>query len=81
MVHGRHEAVAHREGSGTYDERLEVPWPPPGSRIAWMRSEGVMPVEVVVYDVAARKVVFTGPAGPSVWPEFDTSRPRPRSRC
>ena len=34
-----------------------------------------MPAEVVVYDVATRKVVFTAPAGPSVWPDFDISQP------
>jgi hypothetical protein len=62
-------------GRGTYDERLEVPTAATGSRIAWMRSQGTMPVEVVVYDVATRKVVFTAPAGASVWPDFDTSRP------
>ena len=63
------------KGSGTYDERLEVPTAATGSRIAWLRSEGTMPDEVVVYDVATRKVVFTGPAGASVWPDFDTSQP------
>jgi hypothetical protein len=62
-------------GNWTYVARLSVPTAATGSRIAWMRSEGVMPVEVVVYDVATRKVVFTAPAGAGVWPEFDSRHP------
>ena len=63
------------KGSGTYDERLEVVTAATGSRIAWLRSEGFMPAEVIVYDVATRAIVFTAPAGQSVWPDFDVSQP------
>jgi hypothetical protein len=63
------------KGRGTYDEGLEVVTAATGSRVAWLRSKGTMPVEVVVYDVASRKVVFTAPAGQAAWPDFDTSQP------
>ena len=40
-----------------------------------MRYDGEMPVELVVYDAATRKEVLNEPAGPSVWPYFDTTQP------
>lgn len=63
------------QGSRRSDDRTNVAAAATGSLVAWLRREGRLPVEVVVYDAATHKVVFTAPAGASVWPDYDTSQP------
>ena len=62
-------------GTGSYNEGYEVASAAVGSRVAWVRYDGAIPVELVVYDLASRQEVFNEPAGPSVWPDFDSKQP------
>ena len=63
-------------GIGSYHEAYEPVAAAVGSRIAYLRIEDMLPVSVVVYDVASREVLLEEPAGPSVWPDFDLTQPQ-----
>lgn len=60
-------------GIGSYSEGYEAKSAAVGSRVAWVRYDGGMPVELVVHDVGTDEEVLTEPAGPSVWPDYDTT--------
>lgn len=62
-------------GTGSYNEGYEAKSAADSSLIAWVRHEGELPIEVVVYDAATQQVVLREPAGPSVWPEHDPNVP------
>jgi hypothetical protein len=63
-------------GTGSYSEGYEAKTAAVGNRVAWLRYDGEQPVAVVEYDVASGEEVFNEPAGPAVWPDFDTTQPQ-----
>jgi hypothetical protein len=62
-------------GPGSYHEVYEPVTAALGSRIGYLTSDGTQPLSLVVHDVASGEVVLEAPAGESVWPRFDETRP------